>query len=60
MKLVSINKNLQPTIKDLRKILKELKNGYKIEKTMTKAVDIIDKHYHSAKFEQIIKELQNN
>ena len=29
----------------MRKIIKEIKNGYRIEKKITKRVDIIDKHY---------------
>ena len=58
--MISLPKVSEPTLKNLHKIIRTLKKGYRIEKTVTHSIDIIDKHYDNIKFEQIKKELEIN
>lgn len=54
-KIVEITKNTPNSVIGLRKILKELKKGYKTEKSLTRSIDIIDKHFYDTKFDSIKK-----
>jgi len=42
------------------KIMRSIRKGYPITKGITNSVDIIDKHFNNAKFEEIKKELDLN
>ena len=55
VKLVSLPKNCEPSLNCLFKTIRTLKKGYRIEKSITNSLDIIDKHYDNVKFEQIKK-----
>ena len=55
IKLISLPNDCEPTLKNLYKIIRNIKKGYQIEKTITNSVDIIDKHFDNVKFEQIKK-----
>jgi len=54
---VEIKKGTPNSVKGLRKIIKELKKGYRAAKGLTRTIDIIDKHFDNVKFDSIKQEL---
>jgi len=42
-------------VKGLRKIIKDMKKGYKALKGKARSIDIIDKHFDNIKFDEIKK-----
>lgn len=55
VKILSIPTGTEASAKGLFKLIRNIKKGYKVTKTITNSVDIIDKHYNSTKFEEIKK-----
>ena len=45
VKLLEIKEDTEPNVTSLRKVLKEIKKGYRAEKGQTKSIDVIDKHF---------------
>lgn len=50
VKILSIPINIDPSVKGLFKVIRNIKKGYKAVRAITNSIDIIDKHYNSTKF----------
>lgn len=53
IKLVPLPSDIQPNMIGFRKIIKQIKRGYRAKKGLSNSIDIIDKHHDSPRFEQI-------